>query len=130
MGARGDDAESVEREWLHLLEWQSPPHSDTDWFTPLFWPLLQAMAAEPTLRAGFPARSMDAIGVVPDADWWASPEAERRRWLMIATGSLGIYTVCTDITPHGSREVLETDDPHAAAASLADLVAEWRARDA
>jgi hypothetical protein len=124
--SRGD-AEGIEREWLNLLEWHSPPHADADWFTPLFWPLLQAMAAEPILRAGFPARALNAIGVVPDADWWGASEAERRRWPMIATGSSGIYTVCTDITPHGSRELFATEDPHAAAAYLAEIVAKLRA---
>lgn len=122
--------EGIERAWLRLLEWHSPPHSDDEWFTPLFWPLLQAMASEPTLRAGFPARALNTIGVVPDADWWAAPEADRRRWPMIATDSSGLYTVCTDITPRGSRELFATADPRAAAAYLANVVAELRAGDA
>ncbi|HZU54987.1 MAG TPA: DUF6193 family natural product biosynthesis protein [Actinocrinis sp.] len=116
-----DDAlkngEGAEHDWNLLVEAYRPPHEESDWFSPIIWPLLEAAMRQPFLRAFFPSTAMNHLVIYWNDQAWCA--AEEERWPAISVSSDGIYTVRSDAWSRNARELLTTSDPEVAANFLA-----------
>lgn len=111
-----------EHVWQLLFEEHAPPHDvERDWFSPAFWPLLQAAYAEPMLRSAYPRTPVNTLVPGHGPHIWGVPTEERRP--TVAVWSDGWYSVFGRAAP-GSECLLQTRDPVEAAALLARLYVE------
>ncbi|MFG2692755.1 DUF6193 family natural product biosynthesis protein [Kitasatospora sp. NPDC048407] len=117
----------MDSEWEGLLNAFRPPHGTNGWFSPLFWPLLQAASEIPVLRQVFPTVSLNTLVVFRDGYAWKAPIDEQ--WPTVAVGSEGTYAVRSKAWSRDAQVLLLTEDPREAAEFLAELIAGIIAND-
>jgi hypothetical protein len=122
--SEGAGRQTPEQAWTDILAAYEPPHPDSDWFAPLFWPLLGAAHAEPVLGGLYPGQSMIYLGFFDDERWWEPLSGRFDRTPLIATLSTGTYTVLADARTPAPTPLLTTANPADAARYIAQLLAD------